>query len=66
MLVSPREWIKLRFLNAAGKPDPSSVRRWIDAGEIPGKKIGGRYYVDIQAEISSTGNDLADRVLRGE
>jgi len=63
-LVSPREWIAMRFTRAQKKPHPSSVRRWVESGDLPGKKIGGRWYVDIDAEAISTGNELADKVLR--
>lgn len=64
MLVTPQEWLERRFGDSPGRPDPVSVRRWISAGHLPGKKIGARYYVEIDAEVGSTGNDLADRVLR--
>ncbi len=63
MLVTPQEWIEIRFGSAKKKPHPASVRRWIDRGDIPGKRIGGRYYVEIDGESASTGNDLADKVL---
>lgn len=64
MLITPQEWIERRFGEAKKKPHASSVRRWIESGDIPGKKIGGRYYVELDAEESSTGNELADRILR--
>lgn len=64
MLITPQEWIERRFGDAKKRPHPSSVRRWIDNAEIPGKKIGGRYYVEIDIETESTGNELADRILR--
>jgi hypothetical protein len=64
MLITPQEWIERRFGSAKKKPHPASVRRWIERGDLPGKKIGGRYYVEIDVEASSTGNALADRVLR--
>lgn len=63
-MITPQEWIEKRFPNAKKKPHPSSVRRWIENGDLPGKKIGGRYYVDEVAEAVSTGDELADRVLR--
>lgn len=63
MLVTPKEWIERRFGDAKKKPHPSSVRRWIENGDLPGKKIGGRYYVEIDIEAVSTGNEIVDRVL---
>lgn len=65
MLVSPVEWIERRFRDAKRKPHPSSVRRWIESGELPGKKIGGRWFVDLAAEKNETGNELVDKVLAG-
>lgn len=64
MLVTPQEWLDRRFGDAKQKPHTSSVRRWIEAGELPGKKIGGRYYVELDIEKIETGNPLVDRVLK--
>ena len=63
MLVTPREWIARKFGDALIKPHPSSVRRWVEQGDLRGEKIGGRWYVEFDAP-GSTGNALADRVLR--
>jgi hypothetical protein len=65
MLVTPQEWIALRFGDAKKKPHPTSVRRWIGRGDIPGKQIGGRYYVEIDEERRITGNELVDKVMNG-
>lgn len=53
------------------KPDPRTLRRAIMNGELPGQKIGGRFWVDVSAEAEIrrtgtelTGNDLVDRVLK--
>lgn len=64
MLVSPKQFIKERFGDKPGRPDPATVRRWIRAGHLPGKIIGASYYVEIDEESASTGNSLADSVLR--
>lgn len=63
MLVTPNSWLDKRFGNAKDRPSASSVRRWAEAGELPAKKIGGRWFIDIDAEMNSTGNDLVDKVL---
>jgi len=44
-------------------PDPRTVKRWIDNGEIDGKRVRGTYYVDLDSFALKTGNVLADRVL---
>lgn len=34
------------------RPSKSTVRRWIEDGEIPGKVIGERVYVDVNRFIA--------------
>ncbi|WP_110647560.1 helix-turn-helix domain-containing protein [Salinicola peritrichatus] len=61
-LMSLDDWRKARFL---GKPPGrSTVRRWCNDGTIPAKRIGGNWYIDVDAERNQTGNDLADDVLK--
>lgn len=43
------DYKKLRF-GRRKKPSERSIRRWITEGKLPGKKIGGRYFVDMEAE----------------
>lgn len=64
MLITPQEWIDRRFGDAQKKPTATSVRRWIENGDLPGEKIGGRWFVEVDSTKITTGNDLADRVLR--
>jgi len=33
---------------AEPKPSMRTVRRWIDAGDLPGRRIGRRYYVYLE------------------
>jgi len=42
-------------------PSPSTIRRWIDNGDLEGKIIGGNYYVLVQ---ETTGDPLVDSVLQ--
>ncbi len=44
-------------------PDPRVIRAWIDSGELPGRRVGRKYYVDAESFEESTGNELADRIL---
>lgn len=62
-MIPVQEWIERRFGDAKKKPHAQSVRRWIDSGAVPGKKIGGRYFVDAELEQQLTGDELVDRVL---
>jgi hypothetical protein len=66
MLLAPKDWIDREFGDSPRRPHPSSVRRWIDQGELPGKKIGGRYYVihNPSPAQATTGDDVVDRILR--
>jgi len=62
MLVS--EFRKKRFTGKS-KPCERTIKRWIKEGTIPGKKIGGRYYVDVTEEAKQiTGDPKTDRRLR--
>lgn len=29
------------------RPSVNTIKRWIDDGELPGKTIGGMYYVEV-------------------
>jgi hypothetical protein len=61
-LMPLEEWRIKRFTTP---PSGQTARRWAQNGEIPGaRKIGGTWYVDIEDEQKSTGNELVDSVLR--
>lgn len=47
-------------------PDPRTVRRGIENGDIPGRRVGGEYYVDIEAFRRQTGTPFHLDVLRGD
>lgn len=55
-LVTPREWLDIRFPDAKQRPHVNTVRRWIDSGELPGRKIGSSYFVDISIESTCQGD----------
>lgn len=59
--VSPQEFIKQFSPDSA--PSEHTVRRWIDQRTIPGRKIGGRYFVDEDA-FFARGNPIVEKVLR--
>lgn len=62
MLVS--EYRRKRFAGQK-KPSEKTIKRWIIEGTIPGKKLGGRYYVDVTEEAKQvTGDPEVDRRLR--
>lgn len=56
------EYIGLRYTETL-PPSRRTIIRLINLGELPGKKVGKFYYIDIEAETRKTGNQLVDRVL---
>lgn len=61
MKINP--WINWRFAEGSG-PNERTVRTWINEGAIPGKKIGGAYFVCAADEVLSTGDAMADAFLK--
>ena len=61
--ITVEEYIALRYTKMA-PPSKRTIIRMINDGDVPGKKVGRRYYVDMNAEIHRTGNPLVNRVLR--
>ena len=59
------EYQKKRFTEES-RPELKTLRSWIDNGELPGKRIGRKYFVNITLEEKATGNPLVDKVLRNE
>lgn len=57
-------WVSRRF-DPNDAPDTRTVRAWVRQGQIPGREIGRRVYVDDEAFCDSTGNALADRITAG-
>lgn len=61
-LMPLEEWRTKRFTTP---PSSATVRRWVKNGDVPGaKKIGGSWYIDVELENISTGDELVDQVLR--
>lgn len=61
-LMDPDQWRRARF--AGTPPGMTTVQRWCRDGAIPAKKIGGNWYIYLDAERIQTGNELADDVLK--
>ncbi|MCG5512773.1 hypothetical protein [Ectothiorhodospira shaposhnikovii] len=63
MLVS--EYRHLRF-TPGSRPSINTLKKWIREGELPGKRLGNLYYVEVEAEASAaTEDELINRILRG-
>lgn len=52
------------FYTPTSCPSRRKIIRLIKEGSIVGRKLGMLYYIDIEAETSTTGNTLVDRVLQ--
>lgn len=55
-------WAARRF-DPKDAPDARTVRAWVRKGEVPGREIGRRVYVDDEAFCASTGNSLTDKIM---
>lgn len=62
MLMKLSEWRRTRFPEGQA-PDVRVCRREIDLGTLPGKRIGRSYYVDVDQERLSSGDDLLDDLM---
>lgn len=60
-LILAKTFIQRHF----GEPiDERTVRDWVRKGEVDGREIGRRVYVDEEAFLESTGDPLADAILK--
>lgn len=62
-LMTVREW-RERYFTADSAPAELTVRRWLHNGDVPGRKIGGNWYVD-EAGWLAGGDELVAKVLAG-
>lgn len=61
-LMNIDEYLEARYTRCS-RPNKRTLIRWINEGQVPGKKQGKFYYIDIDAEERKTGNPLVDKVL---
>lgn len=50
------------YFSLDSRPDIKTVKKWIDENEIPGRKLGTTYYVDID-KLERSNNPLVNKVL---
>lgn len=62
-LISIQKW-RDRHFEADSAPDEVTVRRLLRDGHLPGRKVGGTWFID-EAEWLADGDDLVRRVLTG-
>ena len=61
-LMTVAEYRDLRFVGE-NKPHCSTIKRWIQSGDLPGVKIGGMYFVDVANEDFN--DEIVDILVRG-
>lgn len=60
-LLTAQAWIQKYFAEEC-RPAEITLHRWLRQGKIPGRKVGGTWYVDEHAWLAD-GDDLVQRVL---
>ena len=61
-LLSIQEYCEKLF-TPDSRPSHATVRRWIREGDLAGRRIGKKFFVD-SAAVDSGGNPLVERILR--
>jgi hypothetical protein len=59
-LMTIREWREASF-TPASRPAVNTIRLWLEKGELPGRKIGGNWYVAEREKALD--NPLVKKVL---
>lgn len=60
-LMTPQKWVE-KYFDDGSRPSEMTVRRWLSTEKLPGRKIGGTWYVDEHAWLAD-GDELVLRVL---
>jgi len=62
-LIPVSEYRELRFVGNK-KPSVKTIKRWIQSGDLPGKRIGGLYFVNVaEEELMVTNDDVVNSIL---
>ena len=60
-LLKANCWVE-KYFDRASQPSEITVLRWLRDGKLPGRKVGGKWYVDEHAWLAGD-DDLVQRVL---
>ena len=52
-----------RYFAKGEAPTEKTIKTWINKSEIPGRKLGGKYFIDCQQFEACKDNDLVNKVL---
>jgi hypothetical protein len=61
-LMTPRAWAEKHFAEGS-LPAETTLRRWMQEGIVPSRKIGGSWFIDDDSWTSGD-DDLVQRVLK--
>jgi hypothetical protein len=59
--ITPMAWSEKYFADES-RPPEATLRRWMQNGALPSRKIGGSWFIDEHAWLAD-GDDLVQRVL---
>jgi hypothetical protein len=60
-LITPQAFAEKYFAEGS-RPAETTLRRWMQNGAVPAKKIGGTWFIDEHAWLAG-GDELVQRVL---
>lgn len=60
-LMTAERWLE-RYFEAGSRPSTQVLQRLLREGKIPGRKVGGAWFIDEHAWLAG-GDDLVARVL---
>jgi hypothetical protein len=60
-LMTPQQWAE-KYFDEGSRPSEVTLRRWLNEGRVPGRKVGGTWYVDEHAWLAD-GDEQVRRVL---
>jgi len=63
LLIRADAWAR-KYFAPESRPAEITVMRWLRTGKVPGRKVGGTWYVDEHAWLAD-GDELVLRVLAG-
>jgi hypothetical protein len=60
-LMTAQAWVE-KYVAPESRPAEITLMRWLRNGKIPGRKVGGNWYVDEHSWLAD-GDELVQRVL---
>lgn len=61
-LIAVAVWAD-RYFDEESRPESLTIYRLLRAGKLPGRKVGGSWFVDLDAWLAD-GDELVQRVLQ--